>query len=244
MLGPLVQAGAAALNYFGARDANKQNAANAAAQMQMQQEFAKNGIRWRVEDAKRSGIHPLFALGAQTTSYTPQQATFSNEFSGVSSHLAAMGQDISRAEQAGKTQPERDQAFANSMRSLQLENAGLDLEIKKATLASAVQRLKQTSQPPIPGGDQAFVVPENEKSEERPPLMYGGYRIMTPWNTSPMKAFSDQVGDEGPMNWLASMAVAAHMLKHNATHYLGRAWGDARGPVQSGPTRHIRVERR
>lgn len=36
-----------------------------------QKEFAKHGIQWRVEDAKNAGIHPLAAIGAQTTSFTP-----------------------------------------------------------------------------------------------------------------------------------------------------------------------------
>lgn len=31
-----------------------------------QREFAQNGISWKVADAKRAGIHPLYALGAST----------------------------------------------------------------------------------------------------------------------------------------------------------------------------------
>lgn len=34
----------------------------------MQYDFAQNGISWKVQDAKRSGIHPLYALGASTQS--------------------------------------------------------------------------------------------------------------------------------------------------------------------------------
>lgn len=30
----------------------------------MQREFAKNAIQWRVADAKKAGIHPLYAMGA------------------------------------------------------------------------------------------------------------------------------------------------------------------------------------
>ncbi len=33
--------------------------------------YAQNGIQWRVNDAKKAGIHPLYALGASTPSYTP-----------------------------------------------------------------------------------------------------------------------------------------------------------------------------
>ena len=40
---------------------------NANKQYEMQKEFAQNGIRWKVADAKAAGIHPLAALGAQTS---------------------------------------------------------------------------------------------------------------------------------------------------------------------------------
>ncbi len=32
--------------------------------------FAQNSVRWRVEDAKAAGIHPLFALGGAGTGAT------------------------------------------------------------------------------------------------------------------------------------------------------------------------------
>jgi hypothetical protein len=43
------------------RDTNSANIA-------MQKEFAQQGIGWKVADAKKAGIHPLFALGASTHS--------------------------------------------------------------------------------------------------------------------------------------------------------------------------------
>ena len=36
-----------------------------------QLQFAQNSIRWRKDDAKASGIHPLFALGANPASFSP-----------------------------------------------------------------------------------------------------------------------------------------------------------------------------
>lgn len=44
---------------------------NTEANIQQQREFAQKGIRWRVSDAKKAGIHPLFALGANTASFSP-----------------------------------------------------------------------------------------------------------------------------------------------------------------------------
>lgn len=53
------------------RRIQRQNLENARSQIALQREFAQNSIQWRVADAKKAGIHPLAALGAQGTSYTP-----------------------------------------------------------------------------------------------------------------------------------------------------------------------------
>lgn len=52
---------------------NAQNYAN-------QKEFAQNSIQWRVNDAKKAGIHPLAALGTQGSYYTPSAQTSSNNY--------------------------------------------------------------------------------------------------------------------------------------------------------------------
>lgn len=44
---------------------------NTKANIRHQREFAQKGIRWRVSDAKKAGIHPLYALGASTPSFSP-----------------------------------------------------------------------------------------------------------------------------------------------------------------------------
>lgn len=66
-----------------------------------QKEFAQNGITWRVEDAKRAGIHPLYAIGANTPTYSPQAAV------GTDFGLSAAGQNIGRAIEAGQTARQR-----------------------------------------------------------------------------------------------------------------------------------------
>lgn len=40
-------------------------------QENLQREFAQNSIQWRVNDAKKAGIHPVSALGSQGISYNP-----------------------------------------------------------------------------------------------------------------------------------------------------------------------------
>ena len=71
-----------------------------------QKEFAQNGIRWKVEDAKRAGIHPLYALGASTQGYSPSGG-YTGDF-GISDAAAHLGQGYERAQQAKMTKEERD----------------------------------------------------------------------------------------------------------------------------------------
>lgn len=217
MLGSLVSAGASLLGgLLGKKSADKaresQEAANAA-NAALQREFAQNSIRWRVADARAAGIHPIYALGAPTISASPSYvgATADNSMGAA---LANAGQDIGRAINATRTTPERVLALQEAQ--LRLESLKLDNDVKRASLASSVMRLAQNSNPPMPAiGDGDFVVPEASKSEERPPLMLFGKRVYTPSGTSPMKAWEDQIGDDGPLSWLAQLAVGVHMLQHN-----------------------------
>lgn len=59
-------------------------------QASMQKRFAKRGISWRVKDAKRAGLHPLYALGAQVPSYSPVSDSLGES-------LSAAGQNIGSA---------------------------------------------------------------------------------------------------------------------------------------------------
>lgn len=196
MLGPLISAGASLagglLNSRAQQKANDANALMAQENIKLQKEFATHGIRWKVDDAREAGIHPLYALGAQTTSFSPVSVG-AVPSTGLGSGLAAAGQDLSRAFNATRTAPERLEATAASR--LQLEGLSLDNDIKRATYASALQKIKQNENPPIPTVGP-FEVPEAKKAEERTPLMLGGNRVLTSPGTSPGKAWEDQLGDD------------------------------------------------
>jgi len=71
-----------------------------------QKEFAQEGIRWKVADAKAAGLHPLAALGAQTMSFQPSSAGGIPGYGGDYG-LGEAGQNISRAMSAKKTEGER-----------------------------------------------------------------------------------------------------------------------------------------
>lgn len=223
MLGSLFSAGANLVGGFlGKSSADKaresQERANAL-NAELQREFAQNSIRWRVADARAAGIHPIYALGAPTISASPSYvgATADNSMGAA---LANAGQDIGRAINATRTTPERVLALKEAQ--LRLESLSLDNEVKRASLASSLQRLAQNSNPPMPaiGDKEPFSVPQASKVDERPPLMYGGVRIRTPSDTSPMKAFEDYFGDDGPLSWLLQTAIGARAVAHNFRSYM------------------------
>lgn len=91
-IGSLINAG---MSTYNTKKTNEANERIAEQNRQMQREFAQNSIQWKVNDAKAAGLHPLSAIGAQGTSYTPvhqdvQTPRFNVDFSQTASILAQM----------------------------------------------------------------------------------------------------------------------------------------------------------
>lgn len=154
MLGALISAGSSIIGgLMGKASADK--ARDAAIQqnydnIQAQKEFAQAGIRWKVADAKAAGIHPLYALGASTPSFSPVSSNFTADTS-MANAMAAAGQDIGRAINSTRTASERGNAFNEAVQKLSLEKMGLENQILRSDLASKNARLVQAANPPFPG---------------------------------------------------------------------------------------------
>ena len=77
-------------NWFSGRENRKSqqnaNAANYAAQ----KEFYQNSVGWRVADSKRSGVNPIYGLGADSASFSPSFQAVGG--SGVGDALNSVGQ--------------------------------------------------------------------------------------------------------------------------------------------------------
>lgn len=133
---------------------------------QMQKDFAQQGIRWKVADAKAAGIHPLAALGAQTTAYAPVSVGSTD----ISTGLAQAGQDVSRAINATRTAPERLDAYTKTVQDLNLQRMGLENQL----LSSQIAKINQAGQPPaMPGAVDRYLLegqgdsPINERAMRR-----------------------------------------------------------------------------
>lgn len=92
-----------------------------------QQEFAKHGIQWRVEDAKAAGVHPVWALSGGGAAFSPVAAVGGQ---GKSSRFDIQGQDVSRAAQSTMS-PEQRLLF-----EIELETKKLQRSIAEKELAN------------------------------------------------------------------------------------------------------------
>lgn len=199
-----------AMDMFSASKNRDMAMKQAQANQQLQLDFAKSGVQWRVEDAKAAGIHPLAALGMQGPSFSPVAL---GDAATPSTNFAGMGQDISRAITATRSQAAREQAFTNTARDLELTGKRLDNAFKATELASAVKRNTRDQVGPALPTEGPFVVPEAKKSEEQQPLMWMGNRVKTARDTSPAKAVEDNLGDDifSPgFLWNAPAMIAAN----------------------------------
>lgn len=120
----------------------------AAANRDMQYDFAKQGVRWKVADAQAAGLHPLAALGAQTQSFSPITVGTSNlDQKAPQYDFGNMGQSLGRAIDAGTTNVERTSKQAQAMQQVantfQLEKMNLENEVLKTDIA-----LKRAQLPP------------------------------------------------------------------------------------------------
>lgn len=103
---------------------------------QMNKEALQNSVLWRVEDAKRAGIHPLYAMGAPT--FGPYAQAFTPD-------LSSMGQNLSRAIESMRSKEERANnrsgAIVNAdpgdaaYHALQLENMSLQNDLLRSQIA-------------------------------------------------------------------------------------------------------------
>lgn len=96
----------------------------------MQREFAQNGVQWKVADARKAGISPLAALGANTS-------TFSNVVGGegMGDSIADASQDIGRAVAATKGSKDREGMVENKANELKLKNMDLQNQLLGAQIA-------------------------------------------------------------------------------------------------------------
>lgn len=206
MLGPLISGG---LGLLGTFLGNQQRDQGKEREIELQREFAQNGLRWKVEDAQRAGVHPLAALGATGASYSPVGLGDNDTASG----LSGMGQDIGRAIDATRTQPERMGAVSAKMEALGLERAGLENELLRAQIMD----ITRPRTPPFPMAGSDYPMPGQPGSRS---IEAGNMTFEAPPGWSPAQKVEDELGD--PAQFLYSIPAIGAWLVHNAVKDLPR----------------------
>lgn len=180
-----------------ADEARAQSQAQFEQQIALQREFAQNGIRWKVDDAKAAGIHPLYALGGSGATYSPINVINDSTRSGLD--FGKMGQDIGQAIERMKTPPEKEET---RMEKLALERAELENDL----LRSKIARENAETSPGMPSGlpsavpgqehgmrrAGAFVVKPKEIPSTNPgiPQSEGGAVPGIQWERTPTGGFA------------------------------------------------------
>lgn len=218
MIPALIGAGATLLGgLLGKSSAEKQNAANIAAQnaindknIALQKEFAQTGIQWKVEDAKKAGIHPLYAMGAPTTSFSNVVGgPYPSADMSMPNAIAAAGQDIGRAVNSTRTAADRDDAFTTSVKALELQNFSLKNEL----LAAQISKLRAGINPPFPDPQVADPYFPQDTPAKRPPLAIGGVPFHSAADTANADQFEERYGELS--DWSFGPAVLWRDLTHN-----------------------------
>lgn len=188
-------------------------------EIELQKEFAQQGLRWKVADAKAAGIHPLAALGATGASYSPV-GLGDNDLSAVGS---AVGQDISRAVDATRTQPERMGAVGAKMEALGLERASLENDLLRAQILD----ITRPRTPPFPMAGTDYNVPGQPGSG----INVAGVPVVKDKGWSDAQVVEDRYGD------LVQMIYGAGVLGADGLKHLGDALPAARDTYESRPVR-------
>lgn len=137
MLGTLIGGG---LKLIGGLLGQKSQQKAVRQQMEEQRAYAQHGIQWRVNDARRAGVHPLVALGANTHSYSPQSIGEDP----MQRAVEGMGQDLSRAVDARMGAGKRARVYQEAAQKLNLEH----MDLRNDLLRSQIMRINQAGQGP------------------------------------------------------------------------------------------------
>lgn len=175
MLGSILGAvGGIASAFLGKSQADKN--------VKLQKEFAQKGIQWKVDDANKAGIHPLYALGANTTSFSPVSVGGPDL-----SFLGDMGQDIDRSRMATSSAPIR--GASRALEALTLERASLENDL----LRSQIRRSNAPSVgPALPG-----MIPEEVVNPQRTSGVNVGVPVVSNPHFSDAQSYEDRYGELG-----------------------------------------------
>jgi len=198
-LSGLLGIGGSVLNqYLGGKAAKKEYA--------RQKTFAQNSLQWRVADATKAGIHPLYAVNANLPTYAPSIAS-GGDFGASFANMGANLDDM-----VGKRQTTASKSVSRSMEVLSLENASLQNDYLRAQ----IRNLDRAGLPPAVGADE-------EGIKLVPPQRTTSLSIGLPYKTNPAfvdaQTIEDRYGDAELVSMLTALVNAGADAWHNIPFY-------------------------
>jgi hypothetical protein len=102
---------------------------------EQQKEFAQNSIQWKAEDAKKAGLHPLFAMGAPLTAYSPSSFTpVGDGGSGLALAEAGRSLDSAISQRSVQAAKKHQLSFTKRMNESKLRQNVLQEDLMRADL--------------------------------------------------------------------------------------------------------------
>lgn len=145
------------------KSVNNANLEFARQQFEYQKELHKNQMQWRVEDAKKAGLHPMAALGLQSSSFSPVSSNMqANDYSWIGD----LGQSAGYALMKGKDKEQQAQAEGLLMRQGELQADNLNLQNEGLKLDNEFRRF-QLQQAVVGATNQALSSPANASFRKR-----------------------------------------------------------------------------
>ncbi|QCS37408.1 DNA pilot protein [Tortoise microvirus 100] len=166
-----------ALSWVGAEKDRKASQQQFDQNLNTQKEFAQNSIQWKAADAKKAGIHPLYAMGSQAASYTPM--SYDTNFAGQYGNAIPSGASVANL----------FKSISNSrMAKLNEELLQSQIEAQKIANMNAMQNMGQNSnqQNQINDGLSKMVVQDLYSSPTSAPKS----RLKESFNPTPSTRYS------------------------------------------------------
>lgn len=153
-----------ALSALGGSNQQREARRQADLNYERQKEFAQHGLRWKVEDAKAAGLHPLFGIGGTGAAFA------SNPIHVGDNHLAQTGQNLARAAST-LLDPSERQLRQATLEKLRAETQKSFAEA--SYFASEAARNAQQRQPTTGAGPQAYTTEFGSVVTPVPPSAVG-----------------------------------------------------------------------
>jgi hypothetical protein len=198
--------------------ANKIAQQNANRNFQTQREFAQNAISWRAADAKRAGIHPIFAMGSSPINFSPVSVGVSGR-NPMADSLSSMGQDVSRAGMVNQSRRGRGQMMNAVLDKLGVERAGLQNELLRSQIKAVNMKVNQSQLPPprVESISQQIIPGQADAPHMDPGIVtdVGHARTKTGYAPVPSEQVKERIEDILPQE-------VAHFIRNNVAPNLNQ----------------------